>query len=466
MSISKKKISYFIFIVGITLLSYFIMIGIGNDGRTETLRIYGILCFLHLVFGYFAFWWFLSKPISLYGCFLLAFFLFQCGQYVLYGFNAEYNYVYVEHYSKETVIKSVLFSIMCNGAALLGGFYCTYHRPNRFVERINKVNNHLVYKVAKKILVVLSAIEFPYLLIRLTVVLKSGYHGVIALEESLPSVLSLIDMLFVPACVLSIIYCDTKRKKLFAYMIVIWAVITALNGDRSSGIGGLVIFALLYLNGVLKKKSSKKINVLTYVGFAIIGLMCLYLVMFVYKFRTQADDLSFFSNVLSIIVDVVGELGFSFFPLVLTMMICPSSEGYLYGKTLIASFVASIYPASLDSTGFIKNMYSVSKTGQQWLEQYYTYTFGLGYSLNAEAYSNFGYMGWLWIFVLCTIVAKVLAEPDFSANDNKFSQYSALALLYIWFTMPRRSCYYIVNFYVWYVIVIGLLILVFYRWRK
>ena len=101
----------------------------------------------------------------------------------------------------------------------------------------------------------------------------------------------------------------------------------------------------------------------------------------------------------------------------------------------------------------------MSKEGQSWLESYYDYTFGLGYSLNAEAYSNFGQLGFIWIFILSIIVARWLSEPNFNSKKNKFSQYCGLSLLYIWFTMPRRSCYYVLNFIVYYVLIMGFALL-------
>ena len=275
--------------------------------------------------------------------------------------GADYNYVYIEHYQTSVVVESVLFSTLCNGAATLAGIASLSHRDSRFVQKINELDGNQVYGMSKLILIVLSFIEIPYLLVRFFVVIKSGYHGVINFESSLPAFLSLIDMMYVPACILAVLYSkNVTTKKRFAYIIVLWSVITALNGDRSSGIGGIMVFSLFYLNGVLQRENKNTKSVYRYLGFAIIILMVLYLIMFAYKFRTQEKGMSFFSSVVSIVVDVVGELGFSFFPLVLTMLVCPSIEGFLYGKSLVFSFASAVFPRSLDPTGVMNNLYVLS----------------------------------------------------------------------------------------------------------
>ena len=459
-----KKIYFLIEIIICTILFYIIMIFFKNDNLTLTLKIYGVICFIHFFICYLLFYRISKKMITLYSCFLFAYFSFQCGQYILYGFGLKYNYVYLEHYETSIVIESVKYSLLCNGAAVLAGIYSlSKSRPN-FIKKIDYYNPQNILRISKIIWILLSGIEIPYLIIRFKIALQYGYHGVIKYEGSLPSFLSLIDMLYVPICILMVLYSKNKTKKYFyTYIILFISILNALNGDRSLGIGGIIIFSLIYLNGLLENniKNREKNKKKNYIIFTVISILASYLIMFAYKFRTQEKEIKFFDSVFSNIVNVIGELGFSFFPLVLTMRICPSEENYLYGKSIFFSFLASFIPQSIDITGLSKYFYFLSKEGYFWIEEYYNYTFGLGYSLNAESYSNFGMLGFIWNFVLCIIVAYFLAEPNFEEENTKFSQYTGLSLLYIWFTMPRRSSYYIGNFIFYYIILTGLIFIIF-----
>ena len=439
-------------------MAYLIFKEIGNDGSADTIRLYGLVCFVHFVLMFVSLKQITHKYLSLYACYLMAFFLFQCGQYVLYAFNVDYNYFYIESYSKSIVAKSVMFSTLCNGASFLAAPFCLHHKENRFIKKINSIDADFILPIAKLLFLLFSFIEIPYCMIRFYVAIQSGYNGVRNLEASLPSFFSLIDMLYIPSILLCTIY-EKQNKKKYVYVLVFWSVITCLNGDRSSGIGGLLIFSLMFLNGILKV-DKRKIYKRRYVTIALIFLLSAYLIPFAYNFRNQQEINSLTING-NIITDVVGELGFSFFPLVLTMVICPSKTDFLYGKSIFASIISAFFPASLDFFGIFTKFFSLSTEGRSWLDKYFNYNFGLGYSLNAESYSNFGEYGYIWIFILSILVAKILAEPDFTRNNNKFSQYASMSLLFVLFTMPRRSCYYLFNFYIYYVIIIGLLLLLF-----
>ena len=59
------------------------------------------------------------------------------------------------------------------------------------------------------------------------------------------------------------------------------------------------------------------------------------------------------------------------------------------------------------------------------------------------------------MFVICALIAAALKRVDYKSKQNVFSQYIGLALLFGWFTLPRRRSYYIYNKIFWYVLAIG-----------
>lgn len=461
MKLRKKTLLYIVSILGITVgvVTYMLDLDI-YIANVNNIANAGLLCFVHFLIMLILSYKYNGK-FNLYSIYLLAFFFFQCGQFALYGLRVDYNYFYIEHFDKSVLFKTIFFSCLCNMSAFLAVPFALSQHKNLFLDKLNNLSASSVYTIAKRIFLVISLVEIPYCLLRFIIVLNQGYQGVRSLEANMPSVLPFIDMLYVPITILCIIYSQYNHK-LFSLVLITWGIINSLNGDRSSGIAAIMIFGLMYFNGII---GTRKINIKKRITLIIIMLLCAWLISYAYDFRNHVVNTGD-SNKPSFIVNAVGELGFSFFPLMATMMICPSNVDFLYGKTIICSFLSSIMPLSFDFTGIFRQLYEISKEGIYWLNNYYDFSFGLGYSLNAESYANFGILGFIWIFLLNIMVSKILYQPDYTRQDNKYSQYVSFSMLFILFTMPRRSCYYLANFYIYQVIVIGLIMLYFGKFKS
>jgi hypothetical protein len=180
------------------------------------------------------------------------------------------------------------------------------------------------------------------------------------------------------------------------------------------------------------------------------------LINFAANFRNhEAVTLGSFFDVIE---NVIYELGFSFFPLSAIMNMCPSVYDYLYGESMFSSVVTGFFPESLDVLGVFTGLADKASIPTHWIADRYQYGFGMDCSLNAEAYANFGMFGFISMFVVCAFIASSLKKIDYNSNNMVFSQYMGFALLFGWFTLPRRRSYYVYNKIFWYVIVIGAVI--------
>lgn len=465
----KIKPAYIIAVVFISLLALIAMVvaQVSLDAN-RALKICGVLCLIHFMIMYFMYAKQEKKLITLYGMFLLSFFMFQCGQYVIYGFNMPYDYFYIEKYQTSVVIDSVIYSSMCNTAVFLAyGFVGRNDRLGKISKSISKRDENSIALVAFVCFWLVAIVDIPLTMVKFSVVWRSGYYGVRAFEDTLPSLFSLIDQMFIPFAVLDIMYANRRARVLCTSIaIVIWSLLTTLCGDRTSGIAGFLVLGLIVYYGFTKKYISVMQKKKRTIGFIVLCLFLGYLIIFAYKFRMQEGQLNFFAGITEIITEVFGTMGFSFFPLVLTMQVCPVTEGFLFGKSIFYSLLTGFFPASLDFTGLWDACYKLSKESYYWIENYYSYTFGLGYSLNAEAYSNFGYLGIIWIFTLGLIVNNCLKEPIMNMEGHKFENYKSLALLFAFFTMPRRSCFYLTNFILYDVVIVGLIIIMFAKVKR
>lgn len=110
--LSKTKCNYLAIVLAMTIFSCF-LINVFNQNDVDSLKSAVIVQFvafwvMFLVLGYAN-----KALITLYSVFLVVFYIFQNGQLLLYAVGFDFNYYYVEKFSSELLIQSVLFSNLC-----------------------------------------------------------------------------------------------------------------------------------------------------------------------------------------------------------------------------------------------------------------------------------------------------------------------------------------------------------------
>ncbi|MEG2908642.1 MAG: O-antigen polysaccharide polymerase Wzy family protein [Erysipelotrichaceae bacterium] len=399
--------------------------------------------------------------LSPYNIFLTAFYLFQNGQVLLYSLGVEYDYFYVERYEKIVLLNSIIFSTNCLCAALTAGSVVNPKKEftNRFYTKLNGINRNYVLSLGRILWWIFAIAAVPYMFLKLFITATSGYFAMMEFVSRLPSVVNLLEKMFLGISILLLIYSDRKSliHKFLTIVLVLWSVMAALAGDRTVGLAGLITIALIRFT--IGDKARKKIPITKYFLLAIVGIIVMYLVSIAFSFRMQTDIST--GGLQSTIIDVIGTLGFSFFPLVLIMRLYPSQMPFVYGKSFVGGFVSGLLPSTFDFLNITKIFTEWNSEGTKLLDSYYNYGFGLDFSLNAECYMNFGNFGWIAMFLICCLIASLLRQVDYTRKDNLFSQYSVIVLLYSWLTLPRRKSYYLFNNFFWYVFAIGLILLIF-----
>ena len=457
LKLNPKKLLY-VFINLITIAIFMIIYKNTVDDSQSRVMLLGRICLAQFVVGLCVYKFFVGKWITFYSLFMLSFFTFQCGQIVLFGLGVDYNYFYIRQFNISTIENVAMYSFLCNCALFLGGAFHKYNGIDdwRIIRRIDLLNEKGIFSIASNTVRIFLLYEIPSCLYRFSIVIKSGYSGVRDFEGKIPSILVLVDILFPAFCILCIVYGYNSKKRVYSIILVIWSAINALMGDRTSGIAGIMIFALSYLRGEYIRNVKKKISGRRTLSFSVIGIIAVYLIGIAGKFRSQSFGLNSVGGILRTVFETIGELGFSFVPLACIYEIYPLRQGYLYGKSIIGALVSGMIPSSVDLLGIIRPLYYLSLEPREVIDIYKNYSFGVGFSLNAESYSNFGNMGVIWIFVLCAFIARILSSIE--SSKSKFSQYIGYSLLFGWFTMPRRSCYYFTNYIFWYVVLVFLLL--------
>lgn len=453
--ISKTKCNYLAVVLVMMILSC-ILISIFNQNNEDSLKKAVIVQFVTFLVMFFVLGYANKALITLYSVFLAIFYIFQNGQLLLYTFGFNFDYYYVEKFSAELLIQSVLFSNLCMCSAFAAAIFSFDEKKGWVSKRIDVISTNVIYE-ASRIGLILSGIEACGLMaIKLVIWLGGGYSAIIIFEAAVPSILGMVEALFPAFCILTIVSGVKMeyRTRMVTAIFLLWGILTAMIGDRTTGIGVIVIVLLMYYYGLFSSiDTGKSFDLKKKVMFAVGGLVTLFLIAFAANFRNH-DEFTL-GSLFSVIGSVIYELGFSFFPLSAIMDMCPGTHSFLYGESMFSSAVTGFFPESLDVLGIFNSLADKASIPTHWIADRYQYGFGMDCSLNAEVYANFGMFGFVAMFVICAFVAASLKKVDYKSDKNVFSQYVGFALLFGWFTLPRRRSYYIYNKIFWYVLMIG-----------
>ena len=397
--------------------------------------------------------------------FLLSYYVFQNGQFLLYSLGIEFDTFYFLSL-RSVLFDAALFSSISNLIAGVAGIAtaptgdpnaCKYGLINA-VDSIPSTDTNKAIKVGFSLL---ACIEFPLMAIKLNIALSGGYESVRTFESAVPSVIGFADYMFMPFALLALVFSDNKKfKNRCKALTVIWLLIVAFCGDRTTGIAGLfVVFYIEYVqNGVSNIKRIAKL----FIGAAFL----LVIVRIIAVTREQGSIVEAISNV-NFLVSFVGELGGSSFPLMMAMTIVPGSEQFLHGTGYLLSFIGGAIPSFLDPSGTIEHINELSRYYNTWQSTYFSqYTFGVGWSLNAEAYANFGWFGLVALFLVNFIIFKLLNTVDFKKPGSGFALYWSCILLFFWLTLPRRESYYIWKAFVYCILFVSAYLCLFRKDKK
>lgn len=380
---------------------------------------------------------------------LAAFYLFQNGQLLLLALGIEFNDFYIstlKQYSSDVAIYSSISNVLTGFAALIMTKPVSDEYLPRKARRIDELTPEFIEFAAKVGVILTGVVTIPLVLIKTYIGMGGGYSAVRTFESGIPSVFNFIEYMFMPFAVLMIVYAGKERNKPIKIAVAVWAILTALCGDRTTGIGALVVLIFLsYLQAEESSEEDKPSTGKKMVRFLLIiflGVLLLLFIQIAYAVRTKGDlNLGSFSG---LITDTISDLGFSCFPLFTMMNIVPAFEAFQLGKGYVLSMIGGLIPSFIDVTGTIGKINQQSRIFETWQTQYYSqYNFGLGFSLNAESYINFGWFGLIAIFVLMLVVFGMLNSCRYDDETDQWGRYKICILVFLWFTLPRRDSYYV-----------------------
>lgn len=377
------------------------------------------------------------------------YYVFQNGLLLLSLFETDFNSFYLNYFQLHLKDATIFASI----SNLVAGYTCflvnAFNNRRSKYDKLDSIQESIISQKAFRGFIFSGLVAIPLIFLKTTVALKGGYFAVRDYESTIPFVFNFIEYMFMPFVVLSLLYSFGIRKKIVIACAIVWLLLTSFCGDRTTGLSGILIIAVInYKAGNNNTNSKKKLIKLAIVLIALVFFVQLFGII---RGQGSISDMQGQENSF---IHFFGELGFSSITLFAMMDIVPGSEAFLNGTGYLASLVSGFLPASIDPTGTIDELVQYRALPEVWMEDYYDFGFGLGFSLNSEAYINFGWFGLLFLFFINYVVFYFLNYSSHRSNSTKFDYYVTFILLFLWCTLPRRDSYYIWKALMYSVIVI------------
>lgn len=367
----------------------------------------------------------------------LCFFLFQMGIPLLYAVIPNYHNNDLALFSQNVLKNGLLYTSICEIIFIFGlSLFSKKTGENKEISNkyISDNNSQNIYNVGKIIFIVSSAIAFPFAIYLAYQSFKNGYSFIKNDEmNAYNSIVKIAQQMIVPSMVLCVLYSNNKRSKRIYYTLgLIYAILLSISGTRTIGIILLLVLAIMYFT--LKKRVKCK-NIIIILSVILVAFAGSWIAQ--YRHSGKVDN-----SISNTFFSVIEEMGYNYTSVLFTMKYIPQHEDYKNGLSYYGSVVRLI-PESIDLTGKVEEIANNSSP-ETWLanrlhsEYGSVYDFGVGYSVIAESYYNYGYYGFVAVLLQAIIIGSLMSSLDRSSN-NMFAKYIYFVMLYSLATYPRRS---------------------------
>jgi len=381
----------------------------------------------------------------------LSYTVFLMGQDILYAFG------YTATVSTSSIFRMFSLEELANGVIftnlllLMIHFGTTLFRSKDQTAndvQISDVENHkkknLLY--ASKFCVYILMLPALYYIFSIARLARSmGYDAMLAssFSQSLVAILCRYALSGLEFALFGLLLaCEKKnvRNIIYAgYSVLI--LFYLFLGERTIPIslGLVLLFIRSDLNRTKKQYSSKKRIVMITVSL-VAAYLILIMVSLIQKTRNQGgfisvnqlfDALSLFSGgSFQAVLESLSVMGYSASSLLYTMRYVPSLEPFCYGTTILFGM-----------TTFLPNLFGIFGTRSlgryslsKWLMEHLGISYGPGFSIAAEAYINFGWLGPL----LGIPFGHILMKLSDSRTHDLIKKTVTYAIYTVIFSLPRR----------------------------
>lgn len=270
------------------------------------------------------------------------------------------------------------------------------------------------------------------------------------------ALIRLISDMYVPSIICMLVYSEvTKKNRAFWYLFSFITVCVPpfFIGARTNSV---IMCGIIFLIYTLYNKISRKQVLIT----ASIVYVFLFSLVLLRNARQMQDAVELADAVEQIqgtedsnpVSSMISEMGWSMYPVVKTIEIKESpNEHFLYGSTILWG-ATSIFPNLFWDVHPAKANANMS----EWITKKLNFTYGIGYSLVAESYVNFGVFGFVFMYFLSMLFMRLF---KYSSVSNRTDVIPVVcSLIFLWFIIRivrnnfldtfRYLAFYVLPFYV------------------
>ena len=377
---------------------------------------------------------------SPYIIFLVCLYLFSFGQSFLYAFRISPERDLIGYMG---ITSNQIFRAQVDTLTMLAFFHIgalARQKQSRIVNTISPFKHIIQQKRLKQIgwlLLVISIVPYYIELIRNAILSILFGYGTLYEQEvkiGISNIQSILADYYIPSLLcLFIAYKDSKLPKVLIITTFLFSIFVILvTGGRSEAVI-LIALLLIFINYFIKKIEKRHLFLL-FVG----GLWFMVLLSAIAHNRNESNRTLSLNPVgeENAIVDAIAEMGGTMFCLVKTQEIVPKDENYRFGSSYLLSFTTII-----PNMGFW-DIHPAKKYSDlnEWLTDYLNLSYGSGFSMCAEAYVNFGNLGFLMMFVFGLFTATFFGKFEPAIKVNNYASI-AFILIFFWFAIkvPRNS---------------------------
>lgn len=459
-----------IVIVGLSLLIigaiYYSNVGSYN---LTTLKVLGWFALIQLIYILYSWKQLTGSIFDAYIIFVVACYAFNLSQPILEVFDAvspmrsiitHYNYP-LNIYCQATFVSYYFILFFHFGAV------ASYKKPILRESSYNQKDYEIQQKTIYKVAFYFALLSFPgYIyntIVNMIISATEGYGAIYTEGSGRMKLLGLIGDYYVPAMIC--MYFSSvalKRKQRQTVLIILLTVFVPplVIGGRSNAI---IIMAILFLIYTFFHKLSKKFYIYSGLGIYLLFML------FALIAGNRGGGMNGYKD-MSLDNDEKGnpalftltEMGGSMQPLMNCLQIIPNNQDFRYGQSYLYA-TTTIIP----NIGFW-NVHPATKYSNlgNWLKDYLNLSYGPGFSIVAEGYYNFGYWGFIVMFIFGFVFTKILSNAS-SRNLHINPIKTVMSLVFLWLTIKlvRNSFEFAVRALIYYYLPMYLL-MVYYSKRS
>lgn len=449
MVITKRKFNCILFQAIIIIIQLFVVIKVMRETSDidYALIFLSWICFLSFLVEMLL-WNYLSKELLCpYIVFLSVLFVFCCGQSIGWalGIDLGGQDLWFRHdfgMDHAWLIKGLAYSMLsvsCFHAGAIINYGGEQIRNNLW--RSEDVIE--AYNLIAKPLLLLCIPAFVVNILQTVLAVATGgyaaYYEVLESRSAIFTLFGYIDDYYEPCLLLLLIANrDKKQTKFIIIGFMLFEAICQLYiGGRSGAVMTVlgIVLAIHYFVRPFSSIDIVRLGTLGYIGLALLNA--------IEKTRNtigkgigdvlNAIGISFFDA----IGHFVGELGWSMSSTIWTMMLVPKTSDYRHGVSYLASLLVPIPNIGIWEVHPAKLYANIG----DWLEKALNYDHGIGYSMVAESYINFGWFGLIVMFVFGLILVRFLARVKRvnTENDILSATFQILIIMTIMKSLVRSS---------------------------